>query len=222
LVNQARTGHNGRPTETGGAPAIFPTILAMSTASPIRFDLQDYVRSIEQALDRRPSNKVIIREVSKATKELCSDDRWLEERYRWGEPDRYTRHLLHKDPNNRFIVLSLVWQPGQVTPIHDHACWGVMGIVDNTLEEICYDRADFCELEQSRGTDVGKGGVAYLLPPYEEIHRIGNTSNKPTISLHVYGRDLDEINVFDQVTGKVSPMRIKYYSPEIGDAPFVI
>ena len=83
-------------------------------------------------------------------------------------------------------------------------------------------RPEFAELEQSRGTDVGQGGVAYLLPPYEEIHRIGNTSNKPTISLHVYGRDLDEINVFDQVTGKVSPMRIKYYSPECGKTPFVI
>jgi hypothetical protein len=117
--------------------------------------------------------------------------------------------------------------PGQMTPIHDHACWGVMGLVQNSLEEICYDRLDdgkrpdYAELEQSRGTDVGQGGVAYLLPPYEEIHRIGNTSNKPTISLHVYGRDLDEVNVFDPVTGKVCPMRIKYYSPECGKAPFV-
>ncbi|MFK7740862.1 MAG: hypothetical protein AB8H80_11120 [Planctomycetota bacterium] len=223
-----------RLAETGIQPAIFPQKHQMSTATPSDakprpdYGLTDYVQEIGQILDRRPSNRVIVREVSKATKELCRDDRWLDERFRIGSQDNYTRHLLHKDPNNRFIVLSLVWQPGQITPIHDHACWGVMGMVDNTLEEICYDRlddgsrADFCELEQSRGTDVAKGAVAYLLPPYEEIHRIGNTSNKPTISLHVYGRDLDEINVFDQVSGKVSPMRIKYYSPDIGDIPFVI
>jgi len=200
----------------------------MSTASPSHGAFGDYVRTIEQVLDRRPANRVIIREVSAATKELCRNDLWLDERHRTGEPDRYTRHLLHKDPHNRFIVLSLVWQPGQVTPIHDHACWGVMGLVDNSLEEICYERLDdgtrpgFCELEQTRGTDVSKGGVAYLLPPYEEIHRIGNTSDRPTISLHVYGRDLDEINVFDPTSGRVSPMRIQYYSPDIGDQPFVI
>ena len=200
----------------------------MSTASTPTFSLQDYVQTIGDVLDRRPANKVIIREVSLATKRLVADDRWLEERFRVGSPDCYTRHLLHKDPNNRFVVLALVWQPGQMTPIHDHSCWGVMGIVANMLEEVCYDRlddgsrADFAELEQSRGTDVGQGGVAYLLPPYEEIHRIGNTSDKPTISLHVYGRDLDEINVFDAHSGKVSPMRIKYYSPECGRAPFVI
>jgi predicted metal-dependent enzyme (double-stranded beta helix superfamily) len=200
----------------------------MSIFSPPAFGLHDYVRSIEEVLDRHPSNRIIIREVSAATKRLCADDRWLEERFRVGNPDYYTRHLLHRDANNRFVVLALVWQPGQATPIHDHSCWGVMGIVDNSLEEICFDRlddgkrADFAELEQSRGTDVGKGSVAYLLPPFEEIHRIGNTSNKPTISLHVYGRDLDEVNVFDQTTGKVSPMRIKYYSPECGKAPFII
>ena len=192
------------------------------------FGLDDYVRTIGAILDRRPSNRVIIREVSIATKQLCTDDRWLAEQYRVGSDDCYVRHLLHKDPLNRFIVLALVWMPGQITPVHDHSCWGVMGLVDGSLEEVCYERLDdgsrpgYCELEESRGTDVSKGGVAYLLPPYEEIHRIGNTSNRPTVSLHVYGRDLDEINVFDPATGKVSPMRIKYYSPNIGGAPFVI
>jgi len=216
------------PTETDSRPRIFPFMTSKSTASPLAFDLQDYVRTIEQVLDRRPAHKVIVREVSKATKQLCSDDRWLDERFRVGDRDSYTRHLLHKDPNNRFIVLSLVWQPGQMTPIHDHSCWGVMGIVQNQLEEIAYERLDdgsrpsYCELEETRGTDVGTGGVAYLLPPHDEIHRIGNVSDKPTISLHVYGRDLDEVNVFDPVSGKVSPMRIKFYSPDMGDQPFII
>jgi len=209
-------------------PAIFPAIPAMSTASTPAYGLQDYVSAIDAVLRRRPANPIIIREVSLATKRLCADDRWLGEAKRTGSPDCYTRHLLHRDPENRFVVLALVWMPGQSTPIHDHSCWGVMGILENSLEEVCYDRLDdgsrpdFAELEQSRGTDVGRGSVAYLLPPFEEIHRIGNTSNKPTISLHVYGRDLDEVNVFDPVTGKVSPMRIKYYSPECGETPFVI
>jgi hypothetical protein len=103
-----------------------------------------------------------------------------------------------------------------------------MGILQNSLEEVCYDRLDDgsrpdrAELQEVRGTQVGRGTVAYLLPPYEEIHRIGNTTGKPTISLHVYGRDLDAVNVFDPVSGKVNPMRIKYYSTECGKAPFVI
>ena len=200
----------------------------MSTTSGTLYGLQDYVHDIGAVLDRRPAMPVIIREVSAFTKRLCADDRWLDERHRTASADHYTRHLLHKEPNNRFIVLSLVWLPGQATPIHDHSCWGVMGLIENSLEEVCFDRLDdgsrkdFADLQQSRGSDVGKGSVAYLLPPYEEIHRIGNNTGKPTVSLHVYGRDLDEVNVFDANTGKVSPMRIKYYSPECGNQPFII
>jgi hypothetical protein len=200
----------------------------MSTVSGPTYGLNDYVKDVGAVLDRKPAMPVIVREVSKLTKTLCADDRWLDERHRLGNTDHYTRHLLHKDPKNRFVVLSLVWMPGQGTPIHDHACWGAMGLIENSLEEVCYDRLDdgsrpgFAELKETRGTDVGRGSVAYLLPPYEEIHRIGNTTGKPTVSLHIYGRDLDEINVFDQATGKVSPMRIKYYSTDCGEHPFVI
>ncbi|MEY4830490.1 MAG: hypothetical protein RLZZ562_2286 [Planctomycetota bacterium] len=200
----------------------------MSTVSGPTYGLNDYVKDVGAVLDRKPAMPVIVREVSKLTKTLCADDRWLDERHRIGSNDHYTRHLLHKDPKNRFVILSLVWMPGQGTPIHDHACWGAMGLIENSLEEVCYDRLDdgsrpgFAELKETRGTDVGKGSVAYLLPPYEEIHRIGNTTGKPTVSLHIYGRDLDEINVFDQATGKVSPMRIKYYSTDCGEHPFVI
>ncbi len=203
----------------------------MSTPTPRTspdYDLRTYVADVDRVLSRRPALPFIVREVSHLTKQLVASDRWLEERFREASADSYRRHLLHRDPQNRFIVLSLVWMPGQATPIHDHSCWGVMGVLDNSLEEIGYDRlddgsrADFAELKQSRGADVGRGSVAYLLPPYEEIHRIANVSSKPTISIHIYGRDLDEVNVFDEATGKVSPMRIKYYSPECGQQPFII
>lgn len=202
----------------------------MSTApigSPV-YGLTDYVRDVDQVLSRRPAMPVITREVSLLTKRLVSDDRWLGERFRVASPDNYCRHLLHRDPRNRFIVLSLVWMPGQATPIHDHSCWGVMGLLENSLEEIVYNRlddgsrTDRAELEQARGAEVGRGSVAYLLPPYEEIHRIGNVGQRPTISIHIYGRDLDEVNVFDPVTGRVTPMRIKYYSPECSGQPFII
>ena len=200
----------------------------MSTATRAVYGLQDYVRDVGAMLDGKPAMPVIVREVSKLTKTLCSDDRWLEERHRVGSTDHYVRHLLHRDPKNRFVILSLVWMPGQATPIHDHACWGAMGLIQNSLQEVCYDRLDDgsdpsrAEIVQSRDSQVGRGTVAYLLPPYEEIHRIGNNTDKPTISLHVYGRELDEINVFDQATSKVSPMRIKYYSGDFGRQEFVI
>ena len=57
---------------------------------------------------------------------------------------------------------------------------------------------------------------------YQEIHKIGNNTEKDSISIHIYGRDIDEVNVFDLENNEVRPMRIKYFSPECGGEDFVI
>lgn len=204
----------------------------MTSGSPLPTDrdysFEAYVHDVEALLDRRPSMPVSVREVSELTRRLVATPDWLAEEHRQALDDRYARYLLHRDPANRFVVLSLVWLPGQSTPIHDHSCWGVMGLIEGQLEEVHYDRLDdgsrpeYAELVEAGGHAVAPGSVSYVLPPYREIHRIGNPTDGRAISIHVYGRDLDEVNVFDPVTRKVSPMRIKYYNIECGDVPFII
>jgi predicted metal-dependent enzyme (double-stranded beta helix superfamily) len=66
------------------------------------------------------------------------------------------------------------------------------------------------------------GSTSYLLPPYQEIHAIGNNTDRTTVSVHVYGRDIDEVNVFDPIVRTVRPMRIKYYNPDCGGPDFAI
>jgi predicted metal-dependent enzyme (double-stranded beta helix superfamily) len=192
------------------------------------YDLAHFIRDVEALLDRHPSVPMTIKEVSSLLGRLVHDTRWLPAEYRSPIQDSYARYILHRDRTNRFVVLSLVWLPGQSTPIHDHSTWGVMGLVENELEEVGYERLDdgsrenYAELRETKGRMVGAGSVSYVLPPYEEIHRIGNPTNRPSLSLHVYGRDLDEVNVFDPVSKKVSPMRIKYYNPVSSACDFII
>ena len=187
-----------------------------------------YVTGIEGVLDCRRSTPVTVREISRLTERLVENADWLAPEHCQAVPDRYARYLLHRDRANRFVVMSLVWLPGQSTPIHDHSCWGVMGLADGELEEVLYDRLDdgsrpdYAELEESGRQRVSPGSVSSILPPYREIHRIANATDGPAISIHVYGRDLDEINVFDPSTRRVSPMRIRYYNTECGDEPFMI
>jgi len=198
------------------------------TAPDTAYGLLDYVRDVEGILEYRPAMPRTIKEVSAITKRLVADGSWLAARHRVGLPDTYARHLLHRDRFNRFVVLSLVWMPGQMTPIHDHSCWGVMGMLEGSLEVVDYERLDdatrpdYAELRESGGAEVARGSVGYVLPPYQEIHTIGNVSDEPAVSIHIYGRDLDLINVYDQVSRKVTPMRIKYYGPNCGGTEFMI
>lgn len=192
------------------------------------YDLPAFVSEVENILDRHPSMPVKVKEVSSLVQRLVADGSWLEEQWRQPREDSYARYLLHRDRLNRFVVLSLVWLPGQATPIHNHGCWGVMGILENALEEVDYERLDDgsipdrAELREINGRLVSNGSTSYVLPPYQEIHRIGNPTQKPTLSIHVYGRDIDEVRVFDLVTKKVSTMRIKYYGAGLDCCDFVI
>ena len=51
---------------------------------------------------------------------------------------KYSRHLVHADPDDRYSLLALVWRPGQGTPIHDHPSWGVLGVVSGRMKFVNY------------------------------------------------------------------------------------
>ncbi|MCC6671162.1 MAG: cysteine dioxygenase family protein [Planctomycetes bacterium] len=192
------------------------------------YGLTEYIRDLEALHDRCAAMPVKVREVSTLTHRLAGSRGWLQPQFRQPNKDSYARYLLHRDRLNRFVVLSLVWLPGQATPIHDHSCWGVMGMVAGELTVVNYDRLDdgsrpgYAELQEA-DTEVARPGVvSHVLPPYRELHWIGNRGSEVAISLHIYGRDLDEVNVYDLVTHRVSRMRIKYYNLDWGNPDFVI
>ena len=47
---------------------------------------------------------------------------------RLGSSDDYCAHNLHVEPDGSFSIVALVWRPGQITRIHDHVTWCVLGV----------------------------------------------------------------------------------------------
>jgi len=39
----------------------------------------------------------------------------------------------HAEPDCSFSVTAMVWRPGQVTPIHDHVTWCVLGVLHHRV-----------------------------------------------------------------------------------------
>ncbi|BFV59654.1 hypothetical protein KCMC57_up47580 [Kitasatospora sp. CMC57] len=110
------------------------------------------------------------------------------------EPDwrSYRQHLLHVEPDGTFSVVALVWLPGQRTPVHDHLAWCVTGVHLGAEEEIRYRLV--ADGEQSHLVPVGvtvnpAGAVDFLAPP-GDIHEVRNSSDRTSVSVHVYGADL--------------------------------
>jgi len=110
----------------------------------------------------------------------------LSDEERRGDDTDLVSHVLHTE--SAFSVKALVWQPGQLTPIHDHVAWCAFGVMQGVEYETLYrDHGDHL-------TEIGRvanevGAVSGFAPP-GDIHRVHNTGDVTAISLHVYGADL--------------------------------
>jgi predicted metal-dependent enzyme (double-stranded beta helix superfamily) len=122
--------------------------------------------------------------------------------FRVSLPDTYARRLLHRDPDGRYTVVVMTWGPGQKTALHDHAgIWCVECVVDGQMEVTQYDLVSendgrYRFVEQTR-VAAARGAAGCLIPPFE-YHTLGNASQEQTsITLHVYGGEMDHCHVFE-------------------------
>jgi predicted metal-dependent enzyme (double-stranded beta helix superfamily) len=143
---------------------------------------------------------------------------FLQPRHRAGNAAQYTRNLIHEAADGSLSLYAIVWQPGQWTPVHDHGSWGVVGVVEGVLEERSWVR-----LSPDRGADEGielvRGGVILLapgavtsfVPNPDHIHMTGVPSERPAaLSLHLYGRAMNDFNTYDVAAGTRRRVRVAH------------
>jgi predicted metal-dependent enzyme (double-stranded beta helix superfamily) len=116
-------------------------------------------------------------------------------------PDTYARRLLHRDPAGAYTAVVMTWGPGQKTALHDHAgIWCVECCVEGTMEVAQYDLTSEHDgafyFERRNHVVAGRGSAGCLIPPFE-YHTLGNTLEIPSITLHVYGGEMDHCHVFE-------------------------
>jgi predicted metal-dependent enzyme (double-stranded beta helix superfamily) len=114
---------------------------------------------------------------------------------RLADPQKYRQHLLHVEEDGSFSLSALVWLPGQKTSIHDHVCWGVVGIHQGSLREEEYRlEEDGGErfLVPGRSVACRFGDVTSVTPP-GDIHLLVNSSPEVAISIHIYGTDVRKL-----------------------------
>ncbi|MGD0051993.1 MAG: cysteine dioxygenase family protein [Vulcanimicrobiaceae bacterium] len=115
--------------------------------------------------------------------------------------DRYARRLIWRDPHDRFVVVGMTWQPGQASPLHDHAgLWGVEIVVRGMMEEQAFRLVERDEQgryrfhRESEGL-VSRSSVGIMLPPLE-YHAYRNAGPYIAHTVHVYGGPLDYCRAF--------------------------
>jgi predicted metal-dependent enzyme (double-stranded beta helix superfamily) len=157
--------------------------------------LAAFCRAIEQAVARCGEREEAADEVAAAFPALLGDDGWLTGPWQRAGDDAYQQHPLYIDPAGRFSVVSFVWGPGQLTPIHDHGVWGVIGMLRGAERGQRFRRLATGRLQpEGEGRLMQPGDIDLLKPSEGDIHRVANAlGDRVSISIHAYGADIGAV-----------------------------
>jgi predicted metal-dependent enzyme (double-stranded beta helix superfamily) len=158
-------------------------------------ELTDFVADIEVLVAAQTDPHVITAAVQARLATLLGGTGFLTPEQQAPDTAHYRSHLLAVAPSRKFSVVGLIWLPGQVTPIHDHICWCVVGVVQGVEREDRFglrcDGADTRWLVPAGSETLTVGHTCALVPPEENIHRVCNAGDDLAISIHVYGEDIE-------------------------------
>ncbi len=161
-------------------------------ATTTAYTLDEFIADLDRITGRETAPEAITGQVAPLLARLVRNPTALAPEYRRRPPDgRRGRYMLHRAP--RFNVTAVVWGPGDTAGAHNHETWGVIGVIDNEIEETRYRVTPAApgraRLEVTRVMRHGPGAVSCLVPG-DEVHRMHNPTGRDTVEIHVYGRDL--------------------------------
>lgn len=120
-------------------------------------------------------------------------------------------HALHEDPDHGLWVVAVSWLPHRGPPPHNHGTWAVIAGIDGEEKNILWLRRAG-RLEHQAEEIIGPGQVTAFLP--HAIHSVLNESDRVTLSLHVYGKNLNyaERSQFDPERGTEKAYKVKVHA----------
>lgn len=171
--------------------------------------LQVLVRSLDRAL-REPDRTGGTKVAGMLARYASESGDWRD--YMRFREECYARNLV--SASELFELLVICWQPGQVSPIHDHQgqrCW--MAVLDGSMRETQFHAAAQGPLRTGRSSAFQPGQVAYIQDEIA-LHEIAPAGEGVGVTLHLYSRPIRECRIFDRQTGQVSVRGMAYHSVE--------
>lgn len=189
--------------------------------------LKTFFSECQSQLDANEELADVVRAIAPRMKDLVDNaDTFLTSDHYRSEPDHYARNLVFDDKETGLSLYTLVWEPGQWTPVHDHGTWGVVGVIDGQLEEQGYMRTDADQRpDRHEGIELHRGGLVLLtpgsvstfVPNPDHIHKTGCADDRPRcVSLHLYGRSMNSFYSYDVEAGTRTLIEVAHTETQLG------
>ena len=122
-------------------------------------------------------------------------------------------YALHEEPDHSLAVFVVTWLPGDETPAHDHGTWAVIAGLEGWETNHWWQRIDdglipgYADVRRAGFRRIDAGTIV-AMPP-EAIHSLHNDSGGKSVTLHIYGVNVDYTrrHKFDPVRHQMAPYR---------------
>ncbi len=183
----------------------------------IVYSVDNFMSDCQSVLNSVNTNAAIVKAIVPFMNILLKDiHTFLKPEHYQSDEHQYKRNLIFNDTETGMSLYTLVWLPGQYTPVHDHGTWGVVGIIDGHLEEQTYiyekaEQNDPHNLQESNLVLLGPASISTFVPNPDHIHKTGCPDYlSRCVSLHLYGRYMSSFHSYDVQTGTRKRINVGY------------
>ncbi len=161
------------------------------------YSLQGFIQDLDRITCAEISQEDIVAKAKPLLAKLIAQPNCIDEKYTRRGSTAYGRYMLHRA--RLFNVSSVVWGPGDNAKAHNHDTWGLVGVIENEIQETRFRRnddgrkADHADLEVIGVVNNKAGMVSCLVAPADDIHEMNNVTDRETVEIHVYGKDLTDM-----------------------------
>lgn len=147
---------------------------------------------------------------------LVATDSWLPEEFAQADDQSFKQYMLFRENGLDFSVISVVWAPGQKAIAHDHTVWGMIGQLRGSEMTQIYNTPEPGRPMTVRAAATLKPGeTTFVSPTFGDIHDVKNVCDGVSVSIHVYGGDLEAVlgrrHRYKTDTGEAIPFETSYH-----------
>ncbi|MCY7321028.1 MAG: cupin [Phormidesmis sp. CAN_BIN36] len=169
------------------------------------YRLYRFLTDLEDVLNQVTDDQLRLQAIAPLVRQLLNSAEWLQIFPLQPDPDTgWAVTMLYDEPLFPLTVQLVAWAPGMVSPIHNHASWGIVALLSGQEKNTFWQRSPI-DHSPDRIEPVGDrlmvpGDILCLMP--DAIHQVEAIGDQPTISFNLYGEtNYDRRLEFDSIQG---------------------
>lgn len=169
------------------------------------YRLYRFLTDLEDVLEQISDDYLRLQAICPLVRRLLDSSSWLQ--IALLDPDSETGwavQTLYDEPFFPLTVQLVAWAPGAVSPIHNHASWGLVALLSGQEKNTFWQRSPTAKFPNKIKTAgdimLASGDILCLMP--DAIHHVEALGDEPTISFNIYGEtDYDRRFEFNPIQG---------------------